>query len=72
MLPSADVVFDTGRCPQRSVFARNVLITHCHMDHLGGLALHIASRSALGCTKQVVQVQCCAGSEGSWGIAGPS
>ena len=47
MLPSADVVFDTGRCPQRSVFARNVLITHCHLDHLGGLPHHIASRSAL-------------------------
>eukprot|EP00891_Asterochloris_glomerata_P005077 jgi/Astpho2/5077/Aster-08014 len=44
VLPSANVVFDTGRCPQRSVFAHNVLITHCHLDHLGGLPHHIASR----------------------------
>ena len=48
MLPSANVVFDTGRCPQRSVFARNVLITHCHLDHLGGLPHHIASRLVFG------------------------
>ena len=54
MLPSADVVFDTGRCPQRSVFARNVLITHCHLDHLGGLPHHVASRSVFGSAVQVI------------------
>ena len=59
MLPSANVVFDMGRCPQRSVFARNVLITHCHLDHFGGLPHHIASRLVFG-----------SGSRGSWGSAG--
>ena len=44
ILPQFDVVFDTGRCPQRSVFQRHVLISHAHLDHIGGLAHHICTR----------------------------
>ncbi len=77
MLPSANVVFDTGRCPQRSVFAHNVLITHCHLDHLGGLPHHIASRSVflcsaalaveeLGHNRALVRFTCPSASE--WGL----
>lgn len=42
--PSANIVFDSGRCPQRSVYRRNLFITHAHLDHIGGIAMHICSR----------------------------
>jgi len=45
VVPRAKVAFDIGRCPQRAVFQQTVLISHGHLDHVGGLPFHVASRS---------------------------
>ncbi|CAG9462821.1 unnamed protein product [Pedinophyceae sp. YPF-701] len=47
ILPQFNVAFDIGRCPQRAVYQDTVLITHAHMDHIGGINFHIASRQLL-------------------------
>jgi ribonuclease Z len=47
-LPAARLVFDIGRCPSWAVARPRVLLTHPHMDHLGGLAYHAATRALLG------------------------
>lgn len=44
-LPRWRVAFDIGRCPLEVVDCRTVLFTHAHMDHLGGIAYHTATRS---------------------------
>ena len=44
-LPGRRVAFDIGRCPLEVVDCRTVLFTHAHMDHLGGIAYHTATRS---------------------------
>jgi len=44
MLPKLDCAFDSGRCPQRAVYQGTVCISHCHMDHIGGIPSHISSR----------------------------
>jgi ribonuclease Z len=44
-LPRWRVAFDIGRCPPEVVDCRTVLFTHAHMDHLGGIAYHTATRS---------------------------
>jgi len=43
-LPRWKVAFDIGRCPLPVVDCRTVLFTHAHMDHLGGIAYHTATR----------------------------
>eukprot|EP00967_Tisochrysis_lutea_P076313 scaffold103221_cov21-Tisochrysis_lutea.AAC.1 len=45
IVPRAKVVFDIGRCPQRAVFQQTVLISHGHLDHVGGLPFHVSSRN---------------------------
>jgi len=47
-LPEHKLCFDIGRCPSWAVPRQRVLITHAHMDHLGGLAYHCATRSLMG------------------------
>jgi len=49
-LPREKVVFDIGRCPQRAVSVETVLISHAHMDHIGGINFHLASRQMLSLT----------------------
>lgn len=44
-LPRWRVAFDIGRCPLEVVDCRTVLFTHAHMDHLGGIAYHTATRA---------------------------
>ncbi|NOT30660.1 MAG: hypothetical protein HOP15_09465 [Planctomycetes bacterium] len=44
-LPRWRVAFDIGRCPLPVVDCRTVLFTHAHMDHLGGIAYHTATRA---------------------------
>jgi ribonuclease Z len=47
-LPHWDLCVDLGRCPPHLLPRGLVLFTHGHMDHLGGVAYHCATRSLLG------------------------
>ena len=47
-LPQKKLCFDIGRCPPSSVRLPNVLFTHTHVDHMGGVAHHCAQRDLLG------------------------
>lgn len=44
-LPELRVAFDVGRCPPELVARETILFTHAHMDHMGGLAYHVATRA---------------------------
>lgn len=48
ILPRFKVALDIGRCPQRAVHQQTVLISHGHLDHIGGLPFHVCSRNLLG------------------------
>jgi len=47
-LPDWKVCFDVGRCPRHLLRRGTILFTHAHMDHLGGVAYHCATRALLG------------------------
>ncbi|MEC7949100.1 MAG: MBL fold metallo-hydrolase [Myxococcota bacterium] len=47
-LPGLDVAFDMGVCPPRAVARTHVLFTHSHIDHMGAVAAHCATRSLMG------------------------
>ncbi len=47
-LPAFDLCFDIGRCPVSAVHQRTVLVTHGHVDHLGGVVHHVALRAMWG------------------------
>jgi len=47
-LPELRLCFDLGRCPRSAVARPLVLFTHGHMDHLGGIAYHCATRALMG------------------------
>jgi ribonuclease Z len=44
-LPELKLAFDIGRCPDAAVQRPTILFTHAHMDHMGGVAWHAATRS---------------------------
>ena len=44
-LPRLKLAFDVGRCPEEVVARERVLFTHAHMDHMGGVAYHCATRA---------------------------
>ena len=46
ILPQLKLVLDTGRCPQRAVYQQTVLLSHAHLDHIGGVPFHVSTRSA--------------------------
>jgi ribonuclease Z len=43
-LPGWSLCFDIGRCPPTAARLGTVLITHPHIDHLGGIAHHVGLR----------------------------
>lgn len=47
-LPRLKLAFDIGRGPRHAVRLPTVLFTHAHIDHMGGVAHHVATRSLLG------------------------
>jgi ribonuclease Z len=47
-LPQLKLAFDIGRCPPSAVARPTVLFTHAHMDHMGGVAYHAATRALYG------------------------
>ena len=44
-LPGLDLAFDIGRCPRSAVSRSRVLISHPHMDHVGGIVYHANLRN---------------------------
>ncbi|XP_048228955.1 nuclear ribonuclease Z isoform X2 [Ricinus communis] len=44
ILPSLNLAFDIGRCPQRAISQDFLFISHAHMDHIGGLPMYVATR----------------------------
>ena len=44
-LPRKKIAFDIARCPPAVVPREIILFTHCHMDHMGGVAYHCATRA---------------------------
>ena len=45
VLPGFKLAFDIGLCPPEVVKRDTVLFTHAHVDHMGGIAYHTATRS---------------------------
>ncbi|EFJ15953.1 hypothetical protein SELMODRAFT_117445 [Selaginella moellendorffii] len=44
IVPSMKIAFDIGRCPQRAISQDFLFISHSHMDHIGGIAMYVATR----------------------------
>lgn len=47
-VPTWKLAFDMGRCPRTAVNLSTVLFTHAHVDHMGGVATHCATRELWG------------------------
>ncbi len=46
-IPKWKMAFDIGRCPRKAVFRETIFFTHAHMDHMGGVAFHAATRGLM-------------------------
>ncbi len=55
-LPAWNLAFDIGRCPATAVRRGRLFLTHCHMDHAGGLAYHAATRALMAMAPPVYYV----------------
>jgi ribonuclease Z len=44
-LPQFRIAFDVGRAPEHAIARPTILFTHAHMDHMGGVAYHCATRA---------------------------
>lgn len=44
-VPEYRFAFDVGRCPPSVIQRPTILFTHAHIDHMGGVASHAATRS---------------------------
>lgn len=51
-----DAVFDMGHCHPAMVSKNNVLLTHTHMDHVGGLPHFLSRRAIRGMGKTTIYV----------------
>lgn len=47
-VPTWKLAFDMGRCPRSAVNLSTVLFTHAHVDHMGAVASHCATRELWG------------------------
>ncbi len=47
-IPELDVVFDMGACPRYALASKYCIISHGHMDHIGGLAYWCSQRKFQG------------------------
>ncbi|KAK4766651.1 hypothetical protein SAY87_008293 [Trapa incisa] len=58
IFPSLKLAFDIGRCPQRAIAQDFLFISHAHMDHIGGVAMYVASRGLFSLKPPTVVVPC--------------
>lgn len=49
-IPELDVAFDIGLCPRVALASPMIALSHCHMDHLGGLPYYFSQRVFQGMT----------------------
>ncbi|MFO0827711.1 MAG: MBL fold metallo-hydrolase [Phycisphaerales bacterium] len=43
-VPELDLVFDIGQCTRACLSSRTIALSHCHMDHVGGLPYWFSQR----------------------------